>query len=120
MQEANWLSLMEYSSKYQVSMSTLRRRIKNRELKYHLKTGKYYLSDEPMDNQQDVDVNSHVDVEKTSDNTDGYLVELKKAYTTILHEKEEQIQILKDEIADLKTLVSVLESENQRLVSQLR
>lgn len=120
MQEANWLSLMEYSNKYQISMSTLRRRIKNRELKYQLKTGKYYLSDEPMDNQNDVDLTSHLEVEKTSSNSDSYLAELKKAYTMILHEKEEQIQILKEEIADLKTLVGVLESENQRLASQLR
>ncbi|QDK39543.1 hypothetical protein DOE51_19035 [Bdellovibrio sp. NC01] len=43
------------------------------------------------------------------------LNELKKAYTLILQEKEEQILQLKDEVADLKTLVRVLESENDRL-----
>ena len=120
MQESNWISLMDYSNKYHVSMSTLRRRIKNRELKYHLKTGKYYLSDEPMVNQQEEELTSQVVVEKTPESSDVYLQELKKAYTMILHEKEEQIQILKEEIADLKTLVSVLESENQRLSSQSR
>lgn len=45
------------------------------------------------------------------------LNELKKAYTQILQEKEEQIMQLKDEQADLKTLVRVLESENDRLKS---
>jgi hypothetical protein len=43
------------------------------------------------------------------------LTELKKAYTLILSEKEEQILDLKGEVSDLKTLVRVLESENERL-----
>tara|TARA_B110001454_G_scaffold219198_1_gene251554 strand:+ start:130155 stop:130913 length:759 start_codon:yes stop_codon:yes gene_type:complete len=43
------------------------------------------------------------------------LNELKKAYTQILQEKEEQMMILKEEVSDLKTLVKVLESENDRL-----
>ncbi|MFS4458897.1 hypothetical protein [Bdellovibrio sp. HCB2-146] len=43
------------------------------------------------------------------------LNELKKAYTQILQEKEEQILHLKEEVTDLKTLVRVLESENDRL-----
>lgn len=43
------------------------------------------------------------------------LNELKTAYTQILHEKDEQIVQLKDEVSDLKTLVRVLESENERL-----
>jgi hypothetical protein len=43
------------------------------------------------------------------------LTELKKAYSQILHEKEEQILVLKEEISDLKTLAKVLEAENNRL-----
>jgi len=43
------------------------------------------------------------------------LNELKKAYTQILQEKEEQILHLREEVTDLKTLVRVLESENDRL-----
>ncbi len=43
------------------------------------------------------------------------LNELKKAYSVILQEKEEQILQLKDEVADLKTLARVLEEENNRL-----
>lgn len=45
------------------------------------------------------------------------LSELKKAYSQILLEKEEEVCLLKEEIADLKTLVRVLESENARLKS---
>lgn len=43
------------------------------------------------------------------------LTDLKKAYTQVLQEKEEQIVSLKEEITDLRTLVRVLESENHRL-----
>jgi len=42
------------------------------------------------------------------------LDELKKAYTQILQEKDEQVRSLKEEISDLRTLVRVLESENER------
>jgi regulator of replication initiation timing len=41
--------------------------------------------------------------------------ELKKAYSATLQEKEEQIIILKEQVADLKTLINFLESENKRL-----
>lgn len=43
------------------------------------------------------------------------LADLKKAYTQVLQEKEQQILDLKEEIADLRTLVRILESENERL-----
>jgi hypothetical protein len=43
------------------------------------------------------------------------LIDLKKAYTQVLHEKEEQIMNLKEEVIDLRTLIKVLESENSRL-----
>ncbi len=43
------------------------------------------------------------------------LSDLKKAYTQVLQEKEEQILTLREETMDLKTLIKVLESENTRL-----
>jgi hypothetical protein len=47
------------------------------------------------------------------------LSELKKAYSIILQEKQEQVLLLKDEVADLRTLVGVLEEDNLRLKRQL-
>ncbi len=46
--------------------------------------------------------------------------ELKVAYVSVLHEKEKQITDLKEEISDLKTLVKILENENERLKSNGR
>ncbi len=119
MQEPGWITLMDYSTKYQISLSTLRRRIKNHQLKHQLKAGKYLLLDQPLDNHEEVEL-AIQEPQTTPQEGNIYLQEIKKAYTMILQEKEEQIQILKDEVADLKTLVNVLESENQRLNNHLK
>ncbi|MBK7845673.1 MAG: hypothetical protein IPJ71_18710 [Bdellovibrionales bacterium] len=42
-----WISLNDYSSKYKVSVSTLRRRIKEDAAEYNLENGKYWLKDTP-------------------------------------------------------------------------
>ena len=229
-----WLPLTDYSSKYKISVSTLRRRIKTDEIKYHFQDGKYFIFDEPAKNSiksgpsldalesdlaydddemlSDLDGNgAAVEIDKAysglqqpvnlsqaynpdflenlkksansrlpqvkmqqgalsqqtiraakavnideeyyfkkeqaaveqiemsasaesatikefSDKiskigtnepvltaANKLLNELKKAYTQILHEKEEQMMILKEEVSDLKTLVKALERENERL-----
>ena len=44
-----------------------------------------------------------------------FIEQLKRAYSNILQEKEEQLLQLKEEVVDLKTLVRVLESDNDRM-----
>lgn len=152
-----WLPLTDYSTKYKVSVSTLRRRIKAEDIKFRFDDGKYFLIDEPMSAHQRTHrpspdrenslVGSHPDLQTAKDSfairaqmhqqmyqqmqqpaqpppakdepiltaANKLLNELKKAYSLILQEKEEQILQLKDEVADLKTLVRVLESENDRM-----
>lgn len=143
----HWLALSDYSTKYRVSVSTLRRRIKAEDINFQLRDGKYFLIDEPMSTHQkhrpsqesDVEmVGAHLDSAKLNSakleaaRTDKLLLskiakdepiltaanklltELKKAYTQILYEKEDQILRLKEEVSDLKTLVKVLESENNK------
>lgn len=48
MSTQNWLTLMEYSAKYRVSISTLRRRIKAGEMEHQFTDGKYLLKDTPV------------------------------------------------------------------------
>ncbi len=140
----SWLALTEYSTKYHVSISTLRRRIKADDIRYRFEDGKYLILDEmPKKLEQagphrpsltsDVTLDSASPVSRETEiqaisvhqnNETGesvltaankLLIDLKKAYTQILQEKEEQIMYLKEEIIDLRTLVKVLESENHRL-----
>jgi hypothetical protein len=138
----NWLPLMEYSAKYRVSLSTLRRRIKSGEIEHKFADGKYLLKDGPLTltnpgsetiapptsigaqiQQPSVRAEAPAPAAAYADpesdpywrTTQGLLNEIKRAYSLILQEKEEQILQLKEEVADLKTLVRVLEDENTRL-----
>ena len=137
-----WLPLTEYSSKYHVSISTLRRRIKADSIKYQFNDGRYLIFDQSQEHRpsqasisekmtlvppmkkETASKPEAVSFETRTENTseepiltaaNRLLSELKKAYTQILQEKEEQILHLKQEVSDLKTLVRVLESENDRL-----
>lgn len=176
----NWLQLTEYSNKYDVSISTLRRRIKEDSIEFRLASGKYFLLDEPPTlkprgrkpgddrgrdffsegsqigsaiyfDSEDVSPVGSASGKKLQKPTQSsetkaatnaghlshfgaatngaeppifsvankLLEELKKAYSQILQEKEEQILQFKEEIADLRTLAQVLESENERLRKKL-
>jgi hypothetical protein len=143
-----WIPLTDYSSKYRVSVSTLRRRIKAEDIRYRFQDGKYFLLDTPMGAHprehrpsQTSDASlmgTHAEASAKKEVTEAFLNkgqsvfnnsadepiltaanrllnELKKAYTLVLQEKEEQILQLKAELSDLKTLVKVLEHENDRL-----
>ncbi len=139
MEPQSWLPITEYAGKYRVSISTLRRRIKSGEIEYSFQEGKYLLRDEPLSAKPSVHVhaapsatvappqpangggaspapsNQEEESAPIFSTANRLLHELKKAYSLILQEKEEQILLLKDEVSDLRTLVRVLETENDRL-----
>ena len=169
-----WLSLTDYASKHRVSVSTLRRRIKNDKIEYKQDSGKYFVKDRSVSKQAiekvplkrriaphmdsnlstmkvnidevsdigfDTPIEQESILEKSADHsvadstsksdnieqednsflsTKLMLDEIKKAYMSVLQEKEEQLVSLKTEVADLKTLVRALESENHRLHSLIK
>ncbi len=154
MPNTRWLLLTDYASKYRVSVSTLRRRIKANQQAHRFESGRYFLPDEPgsalpptasrstlldagagaisqsgtsqIESRQAMvdgvtgDSATSVAASVVADEplltaTSKLLNELKQAYTLILQEKEGQILYLKEEIADLKTLVRALEGDNARL-----
>ena len=150
MTKSDWITLTDYSGKYRVSVSTLRRRIKDKTAEYRFDEGKYWLRDLPLKMHstkdesknkasiappqgeassktlepspdpnpliQDLPLNQGADSSSQVWATaQSLLQEIKKAYMVILQEKEEQIIQLKEEVTDLKTLVRVLEQNNERL-----
>lgn len=164
MDAQNWLLLTDYASKYRISVSTLRRRIKSHQIPFKFEHGKYLILDSspaeteshpvssvmqhteplrsqpvavaaqaaPMQAQQMPslvlqETNKAASELEEVAAKDGPLIstatkllnELKRAYMNILQEKEGQLLDLKREVSDLKTLVRVLEDENQRLNSLL-
>jgi hypothetical protein len=122
----NWLTLMEYSARHQVSLSTLRRKIKSNDLTFQFTDGKYYLLDDSLPTRQASGPETIVPPQGsvTQDQepqapacqtAEVLLQEIKRAYATVLQEKEELIFQLREEVSDLQTLVRVLESEVLRL-----
>lgn len=129
MDQYNWLPLIEYSNKHQISISTLRRRIKDNSILFKLEEGKYFIVDDSVEkaargrkpilihNYKDQNIAENLDLPQTSALAAPITIieELKKAYLASMQSKEEQIFQLKEEVSDLKTLVRVLESDNERL-----
>ncbi len=178
MAELTWLPLAEYSTKYRVSISTLRRKIKAEDIRYTFNDGKYYLLDTPpssthrshrpsqdddsapvsapkkilpphfspaiassilssssdspqlvaktapikttlikkssefvVTDEADLSEEKGAVVDPVIEETNRLLTDLKRAYTQILQEKEQTISKLRAEVADLKTLVQILEEQ---------
>jgi len=126
-----WLPLNDYSAKYRISLSTLRRRIQSDEADFRFEGGKYWLADRPIAKHSKVHGNLNANLNESGsqsqptvahaegilDSANHLLHEIKQAYISVLQEKESQIMQLKEEVVDLKTLVKILESENDRLRS---
>lgn len=121
----NWMSLLSYSAKYGVSVSTLRRRLKEQSLGFKLEGGKYMVLDQPLDSRRKgpmqpteiQDENSQEQPRKVfndetvMESANKLVEEIKVAYSTVLSEKEDLITQLKEEIVDLRMLVKVLEQQ---------
>ncbi len=128
---SNWLALTDFSTKYSVSISTLRRRIKDKSIEFKLEDGKYLILDEQLakntSGRKPIQIEAqpvrntnpefNMEVVKNNNLAQALIDEIKRAYTQVLHEKEAHIFQLREEIADLKTLVKVLEHEVNRLTN---
>jgi hypothetical protein len=139
----NWLSLIEFSAHYRVSLSTLRRRIKAGELDYKLIEGKYLIKNEPLPGQvpfssqagseaiappPSVSSQNQASTSPPAPNapatvpaeeywtaTQALLADMKKAFAHALATKDDQLNQLKGQVNDLKMLVKMLEDENSRM-----
>ena len=90
-----WLSLNDYSSYRDISISTIRRYIKNNQVKYKKEKGKYFI----FVNQENY--------QKKQDQKENSLLSLK------MHSEElkKKIKILEEENNDLKMLVQLYENQ---------
>ena len=142
---SQWLSLTEYSSKYNVSISTLRRRIRSGQLLFDIRFGKYFLKDQSLDDLKDVktkvqessisekskgdekrqDVTQEDIVRKSTESVGtehsvlDKLMDVQKKLYEKIEAKESKILEQQNQIADLNTLIAVLEKENKELKSTL-
>ncbi len=122
--KADCLSLSKYSNEYGVSVSTLRRKIKANKINFELIHGKYYLP-RPDIQQPQLSAFTPVPNRKAYSQTGppqndfpdpdmAFLLDnIRKVYKN-LQSKEEQIVQLKQQVANLKTLVMCLERKDER------
>jgi hypothetical protein len=101
--------MLDYSLKYKVSLSTLRRRIKSQLIEYKMESGRYLIG------ESETATNVVVSGSSSLETSQMLIQELKRAYGTILSEKEEMIAQLKNEIEDLKKIQTLLEKEIERV-----
>ena len=97
-----WLSLQEYSYQKGISVSTLRRKIKNEELEYRLENGRYFLNADPQKEKGSY--------QKAKE---------KSFFQKELEKKEQELLSLKHEYEDLMILVHYLETEKQELLKYI-
>ena len=99
-----WLTLQDYSEKYHISVSYLRKQIKNCEIEHIFKEGRYLLSDVPP----------------ISYGEENSLRELKFLYQKLLKDKEAELKKIEEQMEDLKSLVSFLEKEKREMEELLK
>ncbi len=138
--DSQWIPLLEYSSKYGISISTLRRRIRFEQIPFRLESGKYFLQDQSwgssgefMPHSRSIRTTSFqlsnekiTEEKETKKSSLIASLEWKKSFEKFLLSQQERLmekdqKILKqqDEISDLKTLLALLEKENRDLKSIL-
>jgi hypothetical protein len=115
-----WIDLAQFATKYGVSQSTLRRRIRANTIAYRLERGKYFLEDSPsvlseaplfarnVNHPQSVAASqralqSHPEAGSNSPTSSD------------TQQLEEENRKLKKKLAELETFVSALEAEIRRL-----
>lgn len=107
----SWLSILEYSYRHKVSLSTLRRRIKSQGIEHKMDSGRYLIKEDSGSENPDLSSETHMNQESHSDDVMILVQELKKAYGMVLAEKEDMITQLKEEIQTQKKIISFLENE---------
>jgi hypothetical protein len=113
MEHGGWIDLHGFSNKYGVSLSTLRRRIRAKSIKFKLERGRYWLpdSDEVM-SVAPLFSRGHELLNNNSKAPQQNLrAQLPADSLARLNEIENENRRLKAQIAELKTLVDVLEAE---------
>jgi hypothetical protein len=127
---SSWLPITEYAVKNRVSVSTIRRRIKNNELNHKLDGGKYFILDEgdalakspiEVSSQGSKAINTDIacsSVEEVLDFAERSIKEITKLNQELITEKDtviinqrKKIQDLQEELSELKMLITLLEKK---------
>lgn len=119
---SSWIDLAQFASKYGVSQSTLRRRIRANTIAYRLERGKYFLNDSTEALQEAPLFARNVNTPVSTSPSQRALQSSHASTVSSADVNYSQIQKLEDEnrklvkqLAELETFVSALEAEIRRL-----
>lgn len=120
-----WIDLAQFATKYGVSQSTLRRRIRANTIAYRLERGKYFLQDSPEVLSEAPlfarNVNHPQTVAASQRALQSHPEVASSGQTRIENPQlEEENRKLRKQLAELETFVSALEAEIRRLEAQLK
>jgi len=119
-----WIDLAQFATKYGISQSTLRRRIRANTIPYRLERGKYFLEDSPEVLSEAPLFARNVNQPQTVAASQRALQSHPEAgstgKTSGVQQLEEENRKLRKQLAELETFVSALESEVRRLEAQLK
>ena len=109
---AEWIDLVSYATKYGISQSTLRRRIRSKIIPYKLEKGKYYLSDSEETMHRAPLFSRQSEIAPIKKTSNGFAAQGASSSddTETLRLREENRQ-LKGQIAELQTFIKALEAE---------
>ena len=118
----SWLTLPEYSIKKGISISTLRRKIKNSELEYSFKNGRYLIKTKLESQEEENPSKKRADsfFSKELKNLKADKEDLLSLVSLLESEKKElekHFITLNNNHKDLLSLVSFLESEKKELIN---
>lgn len=114
-QEENWLPLAQYSQKYNISVSTLRRYIKKAKVEYRLVENRYLIRDQSPANGS---AGNSFDGQAVAQSLKevlgfctGLIEEKEKRFKEIIFEKTREILSLKERVSEQKMLIQILEEK---------
>ena len=93
-----WLAINEYSFTNKISISTIRRKIKNGKLISKLENGKYFIKTELVEPE-----------------VDNLIQKEDRSFSLEVSKLKQQIKILEEDNLELKMLVDILENNNQNV-----
>ena len=101
-QAKHWMDINDYSRLKNISISTIRRRIKSENVNSKMVDGKYFIEVSERD----------LNVTDTEGNEFRFRIENERL--------RNRMNKLQEELDDLKTLISVYENNNSQTISKLR
>ncbi|MBF0297637.1 MAG: hypothetical protein HQK51_02895 [Oligoflexia bacterium] len=117
MLDSKLYTIVEYAAKEKISISTLRRKIKKNEIKHKLIDGKYFICTD-IDNESDKNDENVQTVINYENSKSNYINKELENYNALILENQrlkKEIAKYKEEITDIKMLISLYENEKKEL-----